>query len=298
MASICHYLLVFVGIVYQLVTPLYAQVFELPKAGYRLVGENIIHQAQHGDYFQQLAEQYNVGFLALMAANPEVDPFLLKANEPVTIPHQMLLPYGKREGIVVNLAELRLYYFVPDKPQVYVFPIGIGRIGLQTPNTVSYISEKRKDPVWRPTAEMKERYFKEHGVPLADEIPPGKNNPFGKYALRIGLSEYLLHGTNQRFGIGMRASSGCIRLYDEDIEWLYNNIALDTPIRIMEQPIKMSYEGGQQKWLEIHQPLSDMNDDVYQRLIEKVRHFVGDDLSQQQLSQLLTKPSGLVYQIR
>ena len=187
--------------------PAMATVYDIENENNRLIGEPIIHKVVKGDYFQQLAERYDVGFLALLAANPQHDPFLLDVNSEVVIPNQMLLPFISRKGIVINLPELRLYYFLPEENKVHVFPVGIGRQGLSTPLTSTVIGEKRKDPDWRPTKEMQERHFAEHGKYLPDVVPAGPNNPFGKYALRLGTSEYLIHGSNKRFGIGMRASS-------------------------------------------------------------------------------------------
>lgn len=276
----------------------FASVYNLPAANSRLIGEETSHKVIKGDYFQALAERYNVGFLALLAANPGVDPFLPEPGKNITIPKQMLLPYGKREGIVINLAELRLYYYPQGEKLVYVFPVGIGRQGLETPQTISTIGQKRKNPTWRPTKAMRERYFAEHGKAMAKEFPPGPDNPFGKYALRIGTSEYLLHGTNQRFGIGMRASSGCIRMYDHDIEWLYNNIAVGTPIRIFEQTVKMSYEQGGKK-IELHSPLTESeSSETKLVLTNAMKKFIGDDNKMlKKLLLLLDNPQGLVISL-
>jgi lipoprotein-anchoring transpeptidase ErfK/SrfK len=275
-----------------------ASVYNLPAANSRLVGEDIIHKAVKGDYFQALAENYNVGFFALLAANPGVDPFLLALDHNIVIPKQMLLPFGKREGIVINLAELRLYYYPKGEKLVYVFPVGIGREGLETPHLTSTIGDKRKNPSWRPTAEMRARYFAEHGKEMVREVPAGPNNPFGKYALRIGTSEYLIHGSNKRFGIGMRASSGCIRMYDDDIEWLYNNIPVGTPIRIFEQPIKMSYEQDGKK-IEVHRPLTpDDGAEVELEMTKAVKHFIGNDVQMlKKVSSLLANPKGVVVSL-
>jgi L,D-transpeptidase ErfK/SrfK/L,D-transpeptidase YbiS len=276
----------------------WGSVYNLPSSDSRLIGEQVVHKAIKGDYFQALAENYNVGFFALLAANPNVDPFLLEPGSDIVIPKQMLLPFGKREGIVINLAELRLYYYPKGEKLVYVFPVGIGREGLETPHLTSTIGEKRKDPTWRPTQEMRARYFAEHGKKMVKEVPAGPNNPFGKYALRIGTSEYLLHGTNKRFGIGMRASSGCIRMYDNDIEWLYNNIAVGTPIRILEQPIKMSYEQDGQK-IELHSPLTpDGGAEVKLTMTDAIKQFVGGDEEMlTKIGQLLDNPQGVVVSL-
>jgi L,D-transpeptidase YcfS len=275
-----------------------ASVYNLPASNSRIIGEPVSHNVVKGDYFQALAEQYNVGFLAMLAANPGVDPFLPAQDENIIIPKQMLLPFGKREGIVINLAELRLYYYPEGENLVYVFPVGVGRQGLATPHVTSVIGDKRKDPVWRPTQAMRERYFVEHGREMAKEVAAGPNNPFGKYALRIGTSEYLIHGTNKRFGIGMRASSGCVRMYDDDIEWLYNNISIGTAIRILEQPIKMSYEQDGKK-IEVHSPLTaDTARETKLVMTDAVRNFIGNDKPLlEKVSGLLDKPQGVVVSL-
>lgn len=272
--------------------------YDLPTKEFRLIGVNQSHKVKKGDYFQKIAEQYNVGFLALMAANPGIDPFLPELESDIVIPSAMLLPYIKREGIVVNLPELRLYYFVPQENKVHVFPVGIGREGLETPKATSYISSKRKDPTWRPTIAMRERYFEEHGKELLKEIPAGPSNPFGKYALRLGTSEYLIHGTNQRFGIGMRASSGCIRMFDDDIKWLYENIPLKTKVRIIEQPIKMSYESGGRRVIEIHSPLTIENIAQKNTITSSIKKFVGEsNRVWEKLTPMFEKPQGLAIEL-
>jgi len=271
-------------------------VYNLPDNNSKLIGQKTNYQVEKGDYFQAISEYHDVGFLALMAANQGVDPFLPVVGSKLIIPKQMLLPYAERKGIVINLAELRLYYFPPEEKIVYVFPVGIGRQGLSTPRVISHIGDKRKDPIWRPTQEMRTRYREKNGKEMAEFIAAGPSNPFGKYALRLGTSEYLIHGSNKRFGIGMRASSGCIRLYDTDIEWLFNNIAVGTQVRIVEQAIKMSYEPNGDKLIEVHQPLSEQGTLHSGELINPaVAKFLGGNENViKQFEKLITSPSGLV----
>lgn len=279
--------------------PAMATVYDIENENNRLIGEPIIHKVVKGDYFQQLAERYDVGFLALLAANPQHDPFLLDVNSEVIIPNQMLLPFISRKGIVINLPELRLYYFLPGENKVHVFPVGIGRQGLSTPLTSTVIGEKRKDPDWRPTKEMQERHFAEHGTYLPAVVPAGPSNPFGKYALRLGTSEYLIHGSNKRFGIGMRASSGCIRMYDDDIKWLFDNVPVNTKVRVVNQPVKMSFENGDKQLIEIHQQLSDLETSQGNVILTKaMQRFVGTNRENwQQLLPVIEKPHGLVVEL-
>ena len=281
------------------INPLMATVYDMGNVKNRLIGKTTLHKAVKGDYFQQLAEDYDVGFLALLAANPKQDPFLIHIGEEIIIPNQMLLPFITREGIVINLPELRLYYFSPEENKVHVFPVGIGREGLSTPLTNTVIGEKRKDPTWRPTPEMQERNFAEHGKYLAKEVPAGPDNPFGKYALRLGTSNYLIHGSNKRFGIGMRASSGCIRMYDDDIKWLFDNVPVNTKVRIVNQPVKMSYENGEKQLIEIHQPLTDVEVTKNNVILTKaLQRFVGTKREYwQQLIPVIDNPKGLVIEL-
>lgn len=281
------------------IKPVLATVYEMGSVDKRLIGSPKVHKVVKGDYFQQLAEQYDVGFLALLLANPQHDPFLLKVGTEVVIPNQMLLPFITRKGIVINLPELRLYYFSPEENKVHVFPVGIGRQGLSTPLTSTVIGEKRKDPIWRPTKEMQERHFAEHGKYLAKEFPAGPNNPFGKYALRLGTSEFLIHGSNKRFGIGMRASSGCIRMYDDDIKWLFDNVPVNTKVRVVNQPVKMSYENGDKQLIEIHQPLMDIEVTEGNVILTKaLQRFVGSNREYwEQLLPIIENPHGLVVEL-
>ncbi|QCZ28892.1 LysM peptidoglycan-binding domain-containing protein [Leclercia adecarboxylata] len=249
-----------------LALPTRANTWPLPPAGSRLVGENRFHVVENdGGSLEAIAKKYNVGFLALLQANPGVDPYVPRAGSVLTIPLQTLLPDAPREGIVINLAELRLYYYPPGKNEVTVYPIGIGQLGgdTLTPTMVTTVSDKRANPTWTPTANIRARY-KAQGIDLPAVVPAGPENPMGHHAIRLAAygGVYLLHGTNADFGIGMRVSSGCIRLRDNDIETLFRVIQPGTKVNIMNTPIKVSEEPGSVRLVEVHQPLSkQLNDD-------------------------------------
>lgn len=243
-----------------------ANSWPLPNNGSRLVGENRYHVVEkNGGSLEAIAKTYNVGFLALLQANPGVDPYVPRAGSVLTIPLQTLLPDVPREGIVINLAELRLYYFPPGGKSVTVYPIGIGQLGgnTVTPTMVTTVSDKRANPTWTPTANIRARY-KAQGVILPAVMPAGPDNPMGHHAIRLAAhgGVYLLHGTNADFGIGMRVSSGCIRLRDGDIRTLFEKVTPGTKVNIINTPIKASVEPGGVHLVEIHQPLSkNINDD-------------------------------------
>ncbi|MGY5957461.1 L,D-transpeptidase family protein [Kosakonia sp. BK9b] len=245
--------------------PTRANNWPLPPTGSRVVGENRFHVVQNdGGSLEAIAKKYNVGFLALLQANPGVDPYVPRAGSVLTIPLQTLLPDAPRKGIVINLAELRLYYYPPGKSEVIVYPIGIGQLGgdTLTPTMVTTVSDKRANPTWTPTANIRARY-KAQGIDLPAVVPAGPDNPMGHHAIRLAAfgGVYLLHGTNADFGIGMRVSSGCIRLRDGDISALYAAVSPGTPVNIINTPIKASVEPDGTRLVEVHQPLSKAIDD-------------------------------------
>lgn len=249
-----------------LALPAQANTWPLPAAGSRVVGENRFHLVENdGGSLEAIAKKYNVGFLALLQANPGVDPYVPRAGSVLTIPLQTLLPDVPREGMVINLAELRLYYYPPGKNEVTIYPIGIGQLGgdTLTPTMVTTVSDKRANPTWTPTANIRARY-KAQGIDLPAVVPAGPDNPMGHHAIRLAAygGVYLLHGTNADFGIGMRVSSGCIRLRDGDIATLFKKVTPGTKVNIINTPIKASVEPDGRRLVEVHQPLSkSINDD-------------------------------------
>lgn len=249
-----------------LALPAQANAWPLPAAGSRVVGENRFHLVENdGGSLEAIAKKYNVGFLALLQANPGVDPYVPRAGSVLTIPLQTLLPDVPREGMVINLAELRLYYYPPGKNEVTIYPIGIGQLGgdTLTPTMVTTVSDKRANPTWTPTANIRARY-KAQGIDLPAVVPAGPDNPMGHHAIRLAAygGVYLLHGTNADFGIGMRVSSGCIRLRDGDIATLFKKVTPGTKVNIINTPIKASVEPDGRRLVEVHQPLSkSINDD-------------------------------------
>jgi L,D-transpeptidase ErfK/SrfK len=203
------------------------------------------HTVAAGDTLVDLARRYDLGFVELRAANPEADTWAPPAGTTLVLPTAHLLPEAPRQGIVINLAELRLYYF--DRAgTVVTFPIGIGGEGWETPVGQTRVVGKRERPTWTPPPSI--RAERPH---LPAQIPPGPNNPLGDFALDLGWRGYLLHGTNTPDGVGRRVSHGCIRLYPEDIAWLFPRVAVGTPVTVVDQPVKAGWSDGA-LYVEVH----------------------------------------------
>ncbi|KUI97732.1 L,D-transpeptidase family protein [Vibrio sp. MEBiC08052] len=240
--------------------PIQAKTYPFPPQGSRIVGNIVYHEVQKGETVANIADAYNVGFLNMMEANPGVDPFLPQVGHVMTIPARTILPDVPWQGIVVNLAELRLYYFEPKKRLVHIFPVGIGRIGRDTPEMETKISQKRPNPTWTPPQSIRAEYRKK-GVELPAIIPAGPENPLGLFALRLayGAGDYLIHGTNKDFGIGLRVSAGCIRMNPKDIDWLFHHVNVGEKVRVIDEPVKVSLEPDRSVFVEAHEPLTRSN---------------------------------------
>jgi L,D-transpeptidase ErfK/SrfK len=210
-----------------------------------VIGIPTFYMTGHSENLLDIARDFDLGYVEIRAANPGVDPWLPGEGKELVVPTQFVLPDAPRHGIVINLPELRLYYF-PAKGEPLTFPIGIGREGYETPVGHTRIASKRVHPVWIPTASEHEE-----SPSLRDKVGPGPMNPMGEYALYLAWPGYAIHGTNHPYSIGRRDSHGCVRLYPEDIEKLYRLIEVDTPVTIVNQPAKVGWSAGE-LYLEIH----------------------------------------------
>jgi L,D-transpeptidase ErfK/SrfK len=233
---------------------LHATRYPMPEPGNDIIGEIISVQAQSGETLTQIGKRYGVGYHEMIEANPSLKPESLAGGEEVIVPSQYVLP-KYRKGIVINLAELRLYYFTPDKHYVFTYPVGLGRRGWRTPTTSTTVVKKTANPTWTVPPTIRTYVLKETGKLLPDSMPPGPENPLGPYALYLGTSGYLIHGTNQPWTIGKLITAGCIRLYNADVAELYPHVAVGTPVKIVHYPYKAGWQNGR-LYLEAHVPIT------------------------------------------
>ncbi|MDH4612411.1 LysM peptidoglycan-binding domain-containing protein [Pseudomonas sp. BN102] len=208
--------------------------YELPSDGGSEVGVRQVVIARYEDTFADLAERYDLGYQEMLDANPGVDAWLPKVGTHIQIPTQFTLPDGPRDGVVINLAELRLYYFPTGTRLVYTYPLGIGREEWDSPVGTTRITEKVANPSWFPTPSIRAEHAAD-GDPLPIRVPPGPDNPLGPYKIRLGLPAYLIHGSNKKFGIGTRTSHGCFRMYNHDVEELFSKVPVGTKVRIINE---------------------------------------------------------------
>ena len=248
--------------------PIARNYFVLESAAQSVVGAPQIVYASQDNTLSDLAREYGLGYDEIIAANPDVDPWMPGDRTPVLLPTQYVIPDVPREGIVLNIASKRLFYFpeaAEGQPQtVMTYPIGIGRVGWETPLGTTVVVSKATDPHWYVPASVR-REHAEMGNPLPSVVPPGPDNPLGAYVLKLEMPGYLIHGTNQPYGVGMRVSHGCVRLYPENIELLFSMVEPGMPVRIINEPFLLGRRNGE-LYFEAHQPLEDDVLDPAERL--------------------------------
>ena len=266
-----------------------------------VVGADTTYQVERGGTttLEYVSAQYQLGLSNMIEANPGVDPIVPMAGTNLIIPRRLLLPDTPRKGIIVNSPEMRLYYYHDN--EVDVLPIGIGQLGTDTPlNWVTKVERKRANPTWTPTQKMHQEYAA-RGETLPKVWPAGPDNPMGLFAIYIGRL-YAIHGTNADFGIGLRVSHGCVRLRNEDIEYLFNNVPVGTRVQFINEPIKTAEDANGNLYIEVHQPLS-MNEEEFETLDknlpftftkEQQEFFARPEVNQDILHQALSERSGRV----
>ncbi|MCB1777505.1 MAG: L,D-transpeptidase family protein, partial [Candidatus Competibacteraceae bacterium] len=250
----------------------------LPPSGSDVIGQVEVVYATKADTLIDIARRHSLGYDEIVHANPGVDRWAPGEGTPIVLPTRYILPDTPREGIVLNIAELRLYYYPSAKegePRVvHTYPVSIGRMDWRTPLGLTRVTGKETDPAWRPPASIKAEHAAQGDI-LPDVVPGGPDNPLGRYALRLALPSYLIHGTNRPYGIGMHVTHGCVRMYPEDIERLFGITPVGASVRIIDQPVKVGRLNG--AWLmEAHEPLEEDNipikvtmDQVQQAVIAK-----------------------------
>jgi len=255
-----HFVVLLMGL---LLEAAHADIFELPPAGHDVVGAVSTITARHEDTLVDIARRHGLGYEDIVRANPDVNPWLPGEGTDIVLPTRFILPAGPREGVVLNLAEYRLYYYPEPKKDepayVMTYPISIGRMDWETPLGMTEVTAKVVDPAWYPPKSIREEHAA-NGNPLPAIVPAGPENPLGRFAMLLSMPGYLIHSTNRPAGVGMRVSHGCVRMFPEDIEFLFGLVGVKTKVRIINEPLKFGWSGDELV-MESHPPLEESDED-------------------------------------
>lgn len=259
-----------------------AAVFTLPHDGTTVVGRaRVVTIPAHSQVtLLDIGRHYDVGYQAMVKANPHVDVWLPGAGTHVVVPTQYLLPPKPWKGIVINLPERRLFYFPPHKrgkpAKVYTFPIGIFQRGFPDPLGKTRIIAKFRDPKWVVPKDIRKQAEKA-GNPLPKVVKPGPNNPMGELALETGFSEIFIHGTSKPWGVGMRPSHGCFHLYPEDARTAFKRAPVGTQVRVINEPFLVGTGPGKTLYFTAFQPLkayTHKSTNTIQQAINRITNYI------------------------
>jgi L,D-transpeptidase ErfK/SrfK len=258
----------------------------------QVVGATTTIRTRYEDTLAAVAEKYGLGYLELLDANPDVDPWIPGEGTPVLLPTKYVLPSAPREGVVINIAELRLYYYSPNHDLVVTYPVGLGRQEFRTPVGSTRIIMAIEEPSWTPTPSARAEHAA-RGDPLPSVVPPGPDNPLGSMALQLDMPGYFIHGTNQPFGVGQLVSHGCVRLYEPHIASLAEMTSKGTPVHIVNEPYKVGWRNGE-LYVEVHDDLYGEADpsELRERLAEAVKNRAAV-IDWARLDALLESPTGV-----
>ena len=282
----------------------FATVYKLPTNSHDTViaeypNEIAVTRAQQNETLLDIARRFSLGQMEIIRLNQDLDRWLIKKDQVITLPNKRILPDSPHFGITLNIAEYRMYYYPEDATKVYSFAHGVGRQDWKTPLGRTTVQKKVKDPVWRPPESIR-REHAANGDPLPEVVPAGIHNPLGAYALYLNLpGDYRIHGTDidKIFGIGMQITHGCVRMYPEDIDQLYHLVDTGTPVYIVKQPIKVGWLDNV-LYVEAHPDLEGEETTLEQRrpnalaLIQKANNNQLPEINQAALTEALEKQTG------
>jgi L,D-transpeptidase ErfK/SrfK len=257
-----------------------AGIYPLPPDDVDIVGELRTVVVEAGETLLDIGRRHGVGYEEMQRANSGVSMWTPDPGTAVTIPTRHILPSVARKGLVLNVAEMRLYYYPPAQPgqprMVETYPVSIGRMDWRTPIGQTSVTAKQKNPSWYPPQSVKQEARAE-GLTVPDVVPPGPDNPLGTRVLRLGMPAYLIHGTNNPWGVGMRVTHGCVRMYPEDIESLFERVPVNTPVQIINEPVKAGWFGGV-LYLEVHPVLEEHQEDtpILSHVVERIAPILGE----------------------
>ena len=213
-----------------------------------VVGAVHTHKIKSEETLLDVARNYGLGVNEIQILYPHMDPWIPEVGQNLTIPIMWVLPLTKHRGIVINIPEMRLYHFFPKTGMVKTYPVGIGDLTTETPLGIFKVAQRVVDPEWKVPPDRRERYG---GVGI---MPPGADNPLGKYWVGLSNRKYGIHGTNNPWSIGRSVSGGCIRLYPEHISQLFKEVSMGTNVEIIYEPVKFGLR-NREIFIEVHPDL-------------------------------------------
>jgi L,D-transpeptidase ErfK/SrfK len=260
-----------------------------------VVGELQTYVVEEGDTLLDVGRHFDLGYNEMTAANPGVDPWMPSPSEVLVIPTEFVLPDSRRQGVVVNIPEMRLYHY--QGGALVTYPVGLGRDDWRTPEGSFKIRGKTENPTWVIPESIRAEHIRDRNDPRTSIAGGDPENPLGLFRLELTLPLYALHGSNMPWGVGMQVSHGCIRLYNEDIAILFREAQVGSPGEFIYQPVKVGMRNGL-VFIEVHPDIYNLRtslEDEAEQLL--VRHGWSEGIDQNRLRRALRDQTGMPVMI-
>jgi len=271
--------------------------------GESVVGELQAYRIRKGDTLFDVARQYSLGYNEIVDRNPGLDVWLPPPGSIVLLPTSWVLPCCARKGLLINIPEMRLYYFrpTPGNPsvtEVITYAVGLGRDDWQTPQGKFKVRDKTENPTWVIPESIRKEHIEERDDPRTS-IPGGApDNPLGKHRLSLSMpGSYGIHGTDIPWGVGMQVSHGCIRLYPEDIARLFPEVPVGTPGEFVYQPVKIGIRDGE-VYVQVTRDIYGLTPAIWKEASAMLdRLGVADRVDRERLMEALGRPIGIPVKV-
>ena len=239
-----------------------------------------------------IARSNGLAFPAVARANAIVDPNLIRAGKELILPTRMILPGTMEDGIIINVPECRLFFFRGDTLTA-VYPVTVGLPTWRTPLGSFTVTVRLKNPTWYMPPDLAARENVKREV-----IPPGPLNPLGDFWIGTSLKHTGIHSTNNPMTVGRALSHGCLRLYPEHIEALFNQVKTGETGEIMYVPVKAALDGDD-VLVEIHPDVYGLCPDVLGAAEEQLRALgAWDTVDLKRLRQAVAEAKGIPVSVR
>ena len=221
-----------------------------PRVYDLVAGEEREYTVAPGDTLWGITGRFTMNRSLLESWNGLENPDLLRPGMRLKVSDRHIVPRRHGNGIVIDTAVRTLYWFEGGALRAR-FPVSVGRTDRVTPPGRYRIVGRREDPIWRVPASVREE-MRARGEDILGSVPPGPDNPLGKYWIQLSVPGYGLHGTNAPASIGKYASHGCMRLLPGHVELLYREARDGTPVDIVYEPVKVAHDPLGSVLLEVH----------------------------------------------
>ena len=266
------------------------------ELAHTIVGQRFEYVIQHGDFLISLAARFGESAMAIAQSNAIDYNGLIFPGQRLEIDNRHIVPHTLESGMLINLPQ-RMLFFFRDGNLAGAYPVGLGKPTWPTPTGQFRVVQLRKNPIWTVPISIQEELRREGEVVLT-KVPPGPDNPLGKYWIGLSLPGYGIHGTSSPPSVYHFQSHGCIRLQPQNIEKLFPEIEIGETGQIIYAPVLLAVLDEGSIYLEVNRDNYNKGVNALQMLKELAEaNHLEDRIEWQKAAQVVEQQEGLARQI-